>query len=337
MSIYVDQIRRMVEAITIVSAGQLWWYGRSMSAASTKGESGYRQDVDMPNFKANLQGHLYQYFYCTGGATPWPPGSAQGHEQRGFRTLLARSSSSPESWSNGWKVWEVSQGRGVGVAYNGVQWWASESDVAKQEEIIAPGCAVTVRVPAERLREFPGFYGIFGGKDLVNRRIARFYWNLECDGAPILIRELSASLNAAAIAHRMKVISDASRYCRCDAGVLYIHQSDFGHAVDSVSQAYSVVRSQLKPQVPALTRPLAPGLGFAENPANSASFGFQRCGLIAEALIDSHLRHISSVSGRIDAIAERFEREGISLDVPYLNAGSSHYSDKDLTGAIVVG
>lgn len=336
MSVYMNQLRRMVEALTIVSPKELLWFGRSVSAVSGHMPRERRMAPRMAYLRDSLQWHLYQAFYCPGGATPWVPGSAPTNETRNFEELLTRSNVASGSWTGGWKVWRASHHGNVGVAHNGLQCWASQSDVAADEpEPIAPGLAVRVRVPAERLRGFPGFYGILGGKDLDNREIVRFYWNLEHDAAPILVRELSASLNAAQLAYQLKVVSNPSGYCRCDAGVLYIHQADFGDAANSVRHGYSIVRQGLKPQVPALTRRLAPGLGFAENPDAATSFGFQRCGLIGEALAECYMQRITSVPGRLDVIAECFERQGISLDHPYLNDGSADYPDLDFVGDTV--
>lgn len=338
MSIYLNQLRSMVEAITIVSSSQLQWYGRLMSTDTARGLSEHRLAPGISSFKDSLQSHLYQSFYCTGGPTPWPLSSSYGNEPDNFREQLSSSNSVSQLWSDGWKVWQAAQNGNVGVAYGEFQCWAPQSDVeAEQESLIAAGHRVRVRLPAERLKTFPGFYGIFGGKDLVSGESVRFYWNLERDGAPILIRELSVSLAAAKLAYQLKVVSNPSGYSRCDAGVLYIFQPDFSDAADSVRHAYPMVRSQLKPQVPALTRRLAPGLGFAENPGANTSFGFHRCGLIAEGLIDSRQRGITSVPGRMDVIAERFAREGLSLDRPYLNSNSDDYPDLDIGGDSVAG
>ena len=290
----------------------------------------------MSNLRNSLQSHLYRYFYCTGGPAPWLPGSVGGSESQDFKELLARTNRSSESWSSGWDVWEAPHHGTVGVAANGLQCRASQSDVAaEKDDAITLGRAVSVRVPAERLKAFPGYYGILGSKDLMNREIVRFYWNLDCDGAPILIRRLSESLNEAGLAHRLKVINNPIGYYRCDAGVLYLHKEDVVGAADSIRSAYRMVRRQLKPQVPALTCRLAPGIGFAESPSGSTSFGLHRCGLIADGLIDSQLRHITSASGRVDAIVERFARQDISLEQPYLNGGSSPHPDVDFLGDIV--
>lgn len=281
MSAYVNQLRRLVEAVTIESPDCARWYGRAISSVAKIVPSDQRPVRALARFRDGLQSHLYHSFYCTGGATPWPPGSAPGHESRNFRVLLAGSHSAHGSWSPGWDIWEPAGHGMVGVAHDQLQCWAPLADLAEHEEAIALGDTVKVRVPAERLRTFPAFYGILGGKDLTSREIARFYWNIEHGGASILLRELSAPLDTAGVAYRLKVVSDPGAYCRCDAGVLYIDQFDIAIAAKSIRHAYFMVREQLKPQVPTLTRRLAAGLGFAESPSTNMSFGFQRCGVIA--------------------------------------------------------
>jgi lantibiotic modifying enzyme len=74
--------------------------------------------------------------------------------------------------------------------------------------------------------------------------------------------------------------------------------------------------------VPAFTRLLAPGLGLAEDPGDGDSFGMHRCRLLADALVTAHEQGAHSVEARVDAVLDRFAREGINPDRPYLNPGS---------------
>lgn len=129
-------------------------------------------------------------------------------------------------------------------------------------------------------------------------------------------------LNRAGLPFRFKVVNDPQGYTRCDAGVLYIARSDYPAVASALERIYSDLVEMLRPGVPALTKPLAPGLGLAEDPGTEDSFGMHRCGLLADALIRAHEQRKRSVESRLSVVAERFAEAGISLDEPFLNAGS---------------
>jgi lantibiotic modifying enzyme len=74
--------------------------------------------------------------------------------------------------------------------------------------------------------------------------------------------------------------------------------------------------------VPAFTKRIARGVAIAEDPAPGASFGAERCLLVAEGLVEAYERGERDVTGRLRCVAEMFTEAAISLDAPYLNPGS---------------
>jgi hypothetical protein len=83
----------------------------------------------------------------------------------------------------------------------------------------------------------------------------------------------------------------------------------------------------LEPATPALTRRLAPGLAFAEDPGPDESYGAQRCRLLAEAAVTAHEHGILDPDGRLGVVRERFADVGASLDRPHLERGSADDPD----------
>ena len=93
---------------------------------------------------------------------------------------------------------------------------------------------------------------------------------------------------------------------------------------DIVAATYPAIGGHLKPAIPALTKPLAEGLGLAEDPRPAGdSFGMHRCRLLAEAVVRAHERRPGPAQARLEDVEARFGAEGISLDRPYLNPGSA--------------
>ncbi len=78
----------------------------------------------------------------------------------------------------------------------------------------------------------------------------------------------------------------------------------------------------LRSEIPAFTKLLAPGLGLAEDRGREESFGTHRCHLLAEGIIESHQRRIRRFEERMSVVERRFCEAGIDLDSPYLEPGS---------------
>lgn len=171
----------------------------------------------------------------------------------------------------------------------------------------------------------PGFYTALGDRALRldgADPVVRSYWHLTPDGAAAFVGSATTRLNAGGIPFRLKVLRDPSLYTRCDAGVVYTRKSDYGAVSRVLADVYAEVSESIEPGIPAFTKPLAPGLGLAEDPGDGQSFGEHRCHLLADALIATHESGVCSLPERTRAVAERFEREGLDLGAVFLNPGS---------------
>jgi len=138
-----------------------------------------------------------------------------------------------------------------------------------------------------------------------------------------LMRLLTTGLNEAGVLFRFKTLHDPDAYQRCDAAVLYIEESAFDVVAPIVAAAHAGIAQQMKPNVPALTLRLAPGLGLAEDRFSAESFGQRRCRILAEGIIRAHEQSKTKPSERLQSVVSCFEENGISLERPYLNQGST--------------
>ena len=64
----------------------------------------------------------------------------------------------------------------------------------------------------------------------------------------------------------------------------------------------------LRPGTPALTKPLGEGIGLAEDPPGGDSFGMNRCGLLAEAMVRAAERGVRTGQERLALVEEAFHR-----------------------------
>jgi hypothetical protein len=172
----------------------------------------------------------------------------------------------------------------------------------------------------------PGFYMALGDNDIEDETsegtVVRFYWHLTPISAVPFVGQATPLLNQSALPFRLKVLNDPVRFNRCDAGVVYVRKRDYAPAADLLCQVYRGIASDLLPPTPAFSKRLAPGLGLAEDPGEVASFGEDRCRLLADGIIRAHEQGRRSVADRLEAVADRFVEAGLSLEQPFLNAGS---------------
>src|SRR6202041_2101256 len=79
----------------------------------------------------------------------------------------------------------------------------------------------------------------------------------------------------------------------------------------------------LKPGTPLFARALRPGIGMADAPGVSWSFGQVRCHLLAQGLVDAVVAGRQGRKARPQAVADRFARAGLDTARPHLKPGSS--------------
>jgi HopA1 effector protein family len=188
-----------------------------------------------------------------------------------------------------------------------------------------PGLDISLFAPKESRTLQPGFYFAFG-EALTDQEdefsVVRLYWNVRTSGAPELTGNLTRTLNRFAVPFRFKCLSMAALYGRSDAAVLYLAKRHYRIAAQLLAPIYPAVRPLLGAATPLFSKRLADGLALAENPKSGESFGMHRCRLVAEAICKAHARGVETAHGRLDEIAAHFAAAGLSLDRPFLNAGS---------------
>jgi hypothetical protein len=169
----------------------------------------------------------------------------------------------------------------------------------------------------------PSYYYAFG--ETVNEiqdvfHTIRFYWNVTADGAPVLLATLAARLNRFQIPFQLKLPADRSGYRRRDTAVLYVARRYSSLAATLAADTHGRVVEHLRAETPLFTKRLAHGLAIAEDPQQS--FGKSRCLMLAAGLVAAFEKGLTNAEEKLEEVAEQFRRSGLSLDRPYLNAGS---------------
>lgn len=240
---------------------------------------------------------------------------------RDLTQRLSESNTGRGCWQAGWIV----RGHGAErfeVAKYGIRWFVSAQQVRSTSSIDV-GAAVHVRIGKEQTQLFPGFYMAFGNADDdPDASLVRFYWNISVKGAAPLVSEVTQHFNGAAIPFRLKVLIMPDAYRRTDAAVLYVPRSQYGNAHTVASQIHRRLSQHLSPAVSAFAKPIARGVGLAQDPGPGKSFGRVVAGILAEALSDQ-AAYAGGTRKRTRAVLAALHARGVNPERPYLIAGSN--------------
>ena len=325
MSSYRKQVADVVRAATVLSPTRCAWLDRASPELSRKTLRALDAGSKRAHLSSQLVQRLYTSFYQRGApgkdaATPVRPARSPA-----LIDALSRANAGTGCWTSSWIVRAV-EGTAVVGEKDGLRLRAREGSWRYLNGAeVHVGASVDFLETSEQLGISPGFYLAQGNLALDSTRgadILRVYWNATANGAVLLMAALTRELNDLGLPFRFKVVSHLDCYARCDSAVLYLRQADFAKATPVLERAWLAAAHELEHAVPALTKQLGPGVAVAENPGEGMSFGWQRCELIADALIDAYEHGVSDLERRVDSVAQRFARNGLCVDAPYLNAGS---------------
>jgi hypothetical protein len=325
---YEEQVGAAIRATSIRSPVTYSWLGKPSESLPRAVRRMLPPPIAREYLLYALQSRLYQDFYCKGGATPAEPNRFMSIHtaDAAFVAMLSAANSGQGCQAHGWMVRALEADKVV-VHKNGLSLWVRRRDcMTPDDEALSPGAPVGLRVPKELPDRAPGFYTVLGNQETGADKgggLVRLYWNLVTDGAAEFVRSVTTLLNETRVPFHLKLVDHPARFTRCDAAVLYLPQASYHAIAELLPRIYNEIAPYLKPATPVFAKELAPGLGLAEDPSNGDSFGWNRCRMLADGLIRAYEKGLKSESERVKVVAERFSAEGISLDVPYLNPGSS--------------
>lgn len=173
-----------------------------------------------------------------------------------------------------------------------------------------------VKLPSHCLEQ-DIWYRFFSGdfQKVFSAPLARIYFNCTPKGAVQLLKEWSKTAATSQMSFALKLGINLKNYLlRNDNCILYYRRSD-----EEIFSKHIAKRGQfLRPENLPLTRILAPGVSYAEDPVNeSTSFGMHRCLLIAKGLSQSNAK--SKFEGHHANVVRIWKQEGLVPDEPWLS------------------
>lgn len=260
-----------------------------------------------------------------------PPRPAPLPADAGFLDRLARANRGRDLWDPGWEVYRTGPGGQLFVRKGERHRAALPGEyvaMGMPGAVLRIGERVCLRAPRDSRTTQPGFYYLFGetlSGAWDDASLVRFYIHATADGVFGVIESLTEQLNRYLVPYRMKTLADPAHYGRADGTVLYVARGSFQIAARILRTLPAPVAAGLRPRVPLFTWRLRPGVGVAEEPNTGESFGMHRCRLTAEAVVETWRQGRQTLEARLQAVRDRFARDGVRLDRPYLNPGSCDY------------
>lgn len=181
--------------------------------------------------------------------------------------------------------------------------------------VLSKGLSIAMDVPVISPRVLPGFIYRHGNEECGKRPISRFYLNIGQRQAAWVLGPLAERLDTARVPYDMKVLAHPRAYVRRDAAVVYVPSDIVPEAERVLTAALARDGVTLHKGAPLLTREVAPGIGFADDPSDVApgrSHGQWVSWLFLEAA-----RKQADPRRRAMAVSELVESFGRNPEEPY--------------------
>ena len=149
---------------------------------------------------------------------------------------------------------------------------------------VAPGDAVAVTECVQWIDPELGFWYLQSAAGSPLDPLARLYWSTRHDQIGFVLHELTAVIDSQNIRYSLKCPFRSADYARVDSLIVYIEREEWPRLQPIVERVAALLKPNLRDVRPPLTRAIAPGVGFAENPGEKESFGENRCRALAPAV-----------------------------------------------------
>ncbi|HUI56548.1 MAG TPA: T3SS effector HopA1 family protein [Bryobacteraceae bacterium] len=323
------ELGRVIDAVAILSPASFTFAGHPSTGLAMP-MMGLQMAPGTPPLMNELISQLYQHCFSNRfkgeiakSEMPRPDIDAQWME------TLSRANQSRERWEDGWKVAHgMPNGQVVAIrgATTRILGPGEFVNLSGSGMFLSPESAIRVYLPRESRTMQQGYYFVFGetpADSASEFSVVRFYWNVPAEAAAQLLELISVALNRWQVPFRFKTGASRALFARSDSAVLYSPRRYAQITYELVSEIHQRMRTHLRADVPLFTLRLGKGLAFAEDPSTQESFGLSRCRILAQGIWLAHQQGARQSQERLGIVEQQFRSEGISIDRPWLNAGSA--------------
>ncbi|MCC8250521.1 lanthionine synthetase LanC family protein [Saccharothrix luteola] len=290
-----DSIAAALDAVTITDKHEVLWFGEPVDQIRPLPDGTVTEAL-----QSSLSRLLYRTWYVygrprrdldliVGDSDAKPPSQSP----RFIRAAIAANRGA-ETFQASYPVERTERGEfavvsGVRVA------------VSQLPDVVRDGERIRVDVSGVSVTKSPGFV-LFTSSEgppsaVGEEPLMRVYWNVTRDGALALVGEITEAL--AGTAYQFKVLqSDRGWPDRADAAVLYLTKSALIGVWPQLAAVRARIATMLRPYSPALTTPIAPGVGLAQDPGvRLDSFGTYVCTALARHMVQGARVELADLIG----------------------------------------
>jgi hypothetical protein len=273
-----DHVVEALRALAIGSRHRFEWLGEPSPPLPRGFASLLPEAAARDLLVSRMRARLYESFYCLGGVEAIRNEHDRGLPDADLVAALSAANSGAGSWERGWRL-EQERGDELLISRNGISVRARPSECRTRND----QGGLLVAFPSELPALSPGFFTAVGDLNLDpddDELVGRLYFNVSRRGAPALVSEVTSALNRAPVPFRLKVVDNPDGFDRCDAALRYTLAADVRRRRRLLRQMVDRCTVQLRMRTAVFTKPLAPGVGFAEERGDTGeSFGIRRCGI----------------------------------------------------------
>ncbi|MBE9031050.1 hypothetical protein IQ266_15050 [filamentous cyanobacterium LEGE 11480] len=215
-------------------------------------------------------------------------------------------------WDAGWRVVE---------ATDHGDWFVQQQDLTIQvspelhlqpDVQLTTGMNIAVKMP-KNLVDADRYMAVGNAGKPVGDRL-QLYLHCDRDGILAVMGRITQTFNDLGIPFTFAVPYEPFEYPRQDAGILILERS----AQTQVKSDWPMWTAYLRPGEPLLGKPVCPGLASVQLDADTTNFGWSRCQLFAQGLLDQPQTRRSRLRG----VEQAFAQAKLNLTKPYLSAGA---------------
>jgi len=185
---------------------------------------------------------------------------------------------------------------------------------------VAPGDRIALRAAIEWTDPATGFWWLRSGEPRLP--LARVYFSVTWQHAGYVLSAVTTALDGASVPYSLKCPSEAGGFARIDSLIVYLDTEAWSTAAPIIKETSHEVARQLRGQRPPLTKRVARGVAFAEDPGDGRSFGESRCAALAPGVQRLMQDQAFSMESGVAALAASLEAAGVNPACPWANGGA---------------
>lgn len=181
-----------------------------------------------------------------------------------------------------------------------------------------PGDHIVIAKRIDWVDQSTAFWGAQAIAGEPHGPLVRLYFSVDSVHIGTVLNEVATILDRLAVKYSLKCPLRSSDYCRVDTLILYLEKDSWESAAPTICAFASSLEVYLRDSVPPLTLKIAQGVGFAEDPGGSESFGQSRCRYLASAVLEIIKHPDASRTNNLQLLANALEASGIDPNQPWL-------------------